>query len=160
MGNHLGTTDKSVTAKVTFKGPFREMISNVLFEQMSLKKGSSAKLAEIVHAIGVVLSLILEKEFTPFKTRMVNVKGGRRLKLLTRSEEHTSELQSPCNLVCRLLLEKQNTPRSRSGGRRWRECGGYRHFGTVRARTSARARCGAIPRHSRSARRERCSSSA
>src|SRR5256885_12354663 len=26
-----------------------------------------------------------------------------------RSEEHTSELQSPCNLVCRLLLEKQNT---------------------------------------------------
>src|SRR5256885_12788121 len=28
-----------------------------------------------------------------------------------RSEEHTSELQSPCNLVCRLLLEKkQSTP--------------------------------------------------
>src|SRR5256885_11269648 len=26
---------------------------------------------------------------------------------LTRSEEHTSELQSPCNLVCRLLLEKK-----------------------------------------------------
>src|SRR5205807_10277135 len=26
-----------------------------------------------------------------------------------RSEEHTSELQSPCNLVCRLLLEKKNT---------------------------------------------------
>src|SRR2546426_9297500 len=26
--------------------------------------------------------------------------------LLQRSEEHTSELQSPCNLVCRLLLEK------------------------------------------------------
>src|SRR5256885_7877906 len=27
--------------------------------------------------------------------------------LRTRSEEHTSELQSPCNLVCRLLLEKK-----------------------------------------------------
>src|ERR1022692_3577614 len=26
---------------------------------------------------------------------------------LARSEEHTSELQSPCNLVCRLLLEKK-----------------------------------------------------
>src|ERR1039457_3415639 len=26
-----------------------------------------------------------------------------------RSEEHTSELQSPCNLVCRLLLEKIRT---------------------------------------------------
>src|SRR5256885_12094351 len=30
-----------------------------------------------------------------------------------RSEEHTSELQSPCNLVCRLLLEKKkNSPNS------------------------------------------------
>src|SRR5256885_7321159 len=27
--------------------------------------------------------------------------------LRDRSEEHTSELQSPCNLVCRLLLEKK-----------------------------------------------------
>src|SRR5256885_2937830 len=27
----------------------------------------------------------------------------------TRSEEHTSELQSPCNLVCRLLLEKKES---------------------------------------------------
>src|SRR5256885_13010914 len=26
-----------------------------------------------------------------------------------RSEEHTSELQSPCNLVCRLLLEKKKS---------------------------------------------------
>src|SRR5256885_12610993 len=26
---------------------------------------------------------------------------------VTRSEEHTSELQSPCNLVCRLLLENK-----------------------------------------------------
>src|SRR5256885_6669423 len=29
-------------------------------------------------------------------------------KIPGRSEEHTSELQSPCNLVCRLLLEKKN----------------------------------------------------
>src|SRR2546426_6653853 len=28
-----------------------------------------------------------------------------------RSEEHTSELQSPCNLVCRLLLEKKKRAR-------------------------------------------------
>src|SRR5256885_6618543 len=31
-----------------------------------------------------------------------------------RSEEHTSELQSPCNLVCRLLLEKKKKRYSRS----------------------------------------------
>src|SRR2546426_5630233 len=30
-----------------------------------------------------------------------------------RSEEHTSELQSPCNLVCRLLLEKKKKTNSR-----------------------------------------------
>src|SRR5205807_6479807 len=34
---------------------------------------------------------------------------GRRARDVARSEEHTSELQSPCNLVCRLLLEKKNT---------------------------------------------------
>src|SRR2546426_8654562 len=32
-----------------------------------------------------------------------------RLVIESRSEEHTSELQSPCNLVCRLLLEKKKT---------------------------------------------------
>src|SRR5256885_7808137 len=31
-----------------------------------------------------------------------------------RSEEHTSELQSPCNLVCRLLLEKKKNPAERA----------------------------------------------
>src|SRR5256885_3696657 len=33
---------------------------------------------------------------------------------LPRSEEHTSELQSPCNLVCRLLLEKKKNEFTRS----------------------------------------------
>src|SRR5690348_17402833 len=33
-------------------------------------------------------------------------------RLLVRSEEHTSELQSPVHLVCRLLLEKKNKQRS------------------------------------------------
>src|SRR2546430_7755087 len=32
---------------------------------------------------------------------------GRVVRLMTRSEEHTSELQSQSNLVCRLLLEKK-----------------------------------------------------
>src|SRR5256885_8282198 len=34
--------------------------------------------------------------------------GRRKALHMLRSEEHTSELQSPCNLVCRLLLEKKN----------------------------------------------------
>src|SRR5256885_11735109 len=33
--------------------------------------------------------------------------GGKKLRISQRSEEHTSELQSPCNIVCRLLLEKK-----------------------------------------------------
>src|SRR5256885_10952119 len=32
-----------------------------------------------------------------------------------RSEEHTSELQSPCNLVCRLLLEKKKSHAAEAG---------------------------------------------
>src|SRR2546426_1939661 len=41
-------------------------------------------------------SLRLEVEVQPVGTAFTG-----------RSEEHTSELQSPCNLVCRLLLEKK-----------------------------------------------------
>src|SRR5256885_11781317 len=47
--------------------------------------------------------------------------GECRLKILDpsdvegRSEEHTSELQSPCNLVCRLLLEKKKATAARDG---------------------------------------------
>src|SRR5256885_8140770 len=33
-----------------------------------------------------------------------------------RSEEHTSELQSPCNLVCRLLLEKKKPGTEQASG--------------------------------------------
>src|SRR5256885_2513983 len=39
--------------------------------------------------------------------RYIDLKSLNRHLVLPRSEEHTSELQSPCNLVCRLLLEKK-----------------------------------------------------
>src|SRR2546426_2829646 len=47
-----------------------------------------------------------------FKDRLTNLLFLTRIPILventaSRSEEHTSELQSPCNLVCRLLLEKK-----------------------------------------------------
>src|SRR5688500_11709533 len=42
------------------------------------------------------------------------VKSGLRRMTRQRSEEHTSELQSPCNLVCRLLLEKKKKKTSRT----------------------------------------------
>src|SRR5256885_10997466 len=41
------------------------------------------------------------------RARALRRQQGRGGALAGRSEEHTSELQSPCNLVCRLLLEKK-----------------------------------------------------
>src|SRR5205807_6150292 len=43
----------------------------------------------------------------PTATRQSASRSCRRAGKTSRSEEHTSELQSPCNLVCRLLLEKK-----------------------------------------------------
>src|SRR5205085_11129604 len=40
--------------------------------------------------------------------RVVHIRRGDRRPTRPRSEEHTSELQSQSNLVCRLLLEKKN----------------------------------------------------
>src|SRR5436190_2691373 len=43
------------------------------------------------------------------KTTLLRILGG--LEMADRSEEHTSELQSHSDLVCRLLLEKKKTKR-------------------------------------------------
>src|SRR5947208_5329218 len=54
----------------------------------------------------------LRSLFAPRATRVVRVllvEPGRAWRLEERSEEHTSELQSPDHLVCRLLLEKKKT---------------------------------------------------
>src|SRR2546426_6912339 len=46
----------------------------------------------------------------PLENRLIGFRGRRRRCFhYGRSEEHTSELQSPCNLVCRLLLEKKKS---------------------------------------------------
>src|SRR5256885_15871685 len=45
--------------------------------------------------------------FCPSPVYFVSIWLGVQGRAESRSEEHTSELQSPCNLVCRLLLEKK-----------------------------------------------------
>src|SRR3981189_715800 len=62
--------------------------------------------------------------------RILARKPGQRI-LQVRSEEHTSELQSPCKLVCRLLLEKKD--RRRAGAR---ESPIVRHRSRLIVRTS------------------------
>src|SRR5256885_4471951 len=47
----------------------------------------------------------LERRFQSVKVEAPSIEEA--ILILKRSEEHTSELQSPCNLVCRLLLEKK-----------------------------------------------------
>src|SRR5258708_25992567 len=60
------------------------------------------------------LSLILDVtvgRWWGMVVRYANFVGlGLRAQRSSRSEEHTSELQSPDHLVCRLLLEKKNPP--------------------------------------------------
>src|SRR2546426_8117824 len=55
----------------------------------------------------------------PHRARRFRGRADRAAVRDTRSEEHTSELQSPCNLVCRLLLEKKKS----RGNRHVREPG-------------------------------------
>src|SRR5256885_4125888 len=54
---------------------------------------------------------LLPRSFCParrvHRRRATSVRGAPSMNAPGRSEEHTSELQSPCNLVCRLLLEKK-----------------------------------------------------
>src|SRR5256885_11901259 len=47
------------------------------------------------------------RRFDHIGGELIRFAGDRRGQAQDRSEEHTSELQSPCNLVCRLLLEKK-----------------------------------------------------
>src|SRR2546426_8149210 len=51
----------------------------------------------------------------------VLVYRSRRGRARSRSEEHTSELQSPCNLVCRLLLEKKKKSNKSTNEDKYRE---------------------------------------
>src|SRR2546430_3298025 len=48
-----------------------------------------------------------EKGGMPADPRACRCRAGRAIRRAARSEEHTSELQSQSNLVCRLLLEKK-----------------------------------------------------
>src|SRR2546426_7638189 len=59
------------------------------------RRGTDVTLAEHAGKVDRDLGLLLSR-FAGLVSRIGS-----------RSEEHTSELQSPCNLVCRLLLEKK-----------------------------------------------------
>src|SRR2546426_2417682 len=90
--------------------------STVHPEQQWDHGGSLPDLGELERGDGD-LEQLRDSRFPPEERRGVHVRPGSpglgfgerdvRRPEVGRSEEHTSELQSPCNLVCRLLLEKK-----------------------------------------------------
>src|SRR5260370_18052042 len=62
-----------------------------------------------VFTLGAMLAAVAGALLGP----ITSVQVGMGEDILIRSEEHTSELQSHLNLVCRLLLEKKKTDQSR-----------------------------------------------
>src|SRR2546426_4298185 len=74
---------------------------NPALELAALLAGGGVALA--AHGTKATLRLAINVSPEPFSNWLASI--GEDL----RSEEHTSELQSPCNLVCRLLLEKKKT---------------------------------------------------
>src|SRR5688500_11320158 len=64
--------------------------------------------------IGILRDMIVSQVSRALDAQKANARGDiprylQKMAIFQRSEEHTSELQSPCNLVCRLLLEKKNS---------------------------------------------------
>src|SRR2546426_5963521 len=60
-------------------------------------------------ALQLQVDRVFRKELTQAHVPVPPVETAAKRNDWLRSEEHTSELQSPCNLVCRLLLEKKKT---------------------------------------------------
>src|SRR5256885_11684532 len=89
----------------SFAHPFvsRAALRNGFRQKSHLSSVSEIELNldQLTRIIGVGL-LLRHRPFVPFAPMsFMTLRRGQ-----VRSEEHTSELQSPCNLVCRLLLEK------------------------------------------------------
>src|SRR5256885_4719168 len=85
---------------------FRSEALHVVVHREFVRMGSQSKRVVFflfhVHPVG---DEVFVEDVAAQQERMIGLK--RFDCAATRSEEHTSELQSPCNLVCRLLLEKK-----------------------------------------------------
>src|SRR3989454_1773205 len=77
----------------------------------SLKEDELAQKLRDVHVLGIRSKTQVTARALGEARRLLSV-GCFCIGTNQRSEEHTSELQSPCNLVCRLLLEKKKTKAS------------------------------------------------
>src|SRR5256885_11763522 len=76
---------------------------STLFPYTTLFRSRAHDVAAAVRKAGALGYLLKDGGRSEMLAALREVVAGR----WYRSEEHTSELQSPCNLVCRLLLEKK-----------------------------------------------------
>src|SRR5688572_32314808 len=76
---------------------------STLFPYTTLFRSAVGAAADLRHHDLHHLAHVLRRR----RARLGDRLGDERVELLVRSEEHTSELQSQSNLVCRLLLEKK-----------------------------------------------------
>src|SRR5256885_4011394 len=80
--------------------PYTTLFRSVLsFQAPSVRRESGKPAGKTAMLLDCVLLATYRPLNLPHYTGNMQAAG--------RSEEHTSELQSPCNLVCRLLLEKK-----------------------------------------------------
>src|SRR3989454_9344461 len=108
---HAGTT-LNATGKVLTPG-FIDMHSHSDWRLWANRRAESkirqGVTTEVVGNCGFSPAPVSDEHLDDLKGFALYLPRGR---YRARSEEHTSELQSPCNLVCRLLLEKKKTTRT------------------------------------------------
>src|SRR5256885_3121003 len=90
-------------AKLTLNAPYNDLGA---VEKIFAAHGKNIA-AAIVEPIAANMGVVTPEKGFLQGLREITRKHGTLLIVDERSEEHTSELQSPCNLVCRLLLEKK-----------------------------------------------------
>src|SRR5258708_21264081 len=113
-------TERDITNAMHFyKKDLQEQFDKLLKEQVQIANTSASKEAPITKIVDLLIEyayfnkasdIHLEPRSTNSLTRF-RIDGVLHDVLFLRSEEHTSELQSPDHLVCRLLLEKKKTRR-------------------------------------------------
>src|SRR5256885_9655285 len=101
--------DEKKRPELTFRGVIIGVIITLVFTAANVYAGLKAALTFSTSIPAAVISMAVLRSFrdaTIQENNIVQTVASAAGTLSSRSGEHTSELQSPCNLVCRLLLEQ------------------------------------------------------
>src|SRR5688500_2273517 len=102
---------KANPGKLNFSSPGTGSGAHLAGELLNVEAGVKAVHVPYKGMAPAVSDLVggqVQMMFAGISTALPHIRAGRLVPLaIARSEEHTSELQSPCKLVCRLLLEQK-----------------------------------------------------